>query len=91
MPTRAKHSWQEILDARGYIVIVPIPGHPQPITIGKPLSWTVTSSEFKSVKPGSLVPIAETDFADFLEQVKLYRDKAIWCGEKDRYYRCVAE
>lgn len=84
-----KRSWQEILDVRGYIIIVSIPG--RQVAIGEPLSWTVESTEFKNLRPGSVVPIAETDFADFLEQVTLYRNKAIWCGAKDHYYRCVAE
>ena len=85
-----RRRWQEILDIRGYIIVVPSAPHHH-VTIGTPLSWTVESGEFQNLPPGSVVPIKETDFADFLQQVKLYRQKIIWCDENDHYYRCVAE
>jgi hypothetical protein len=85
-----KRSWQEILDARGYIIVVPcqLDHH---VELNVPLSWVVSSNEFHDLPAGSVVPIKETTFADFLGQRKLYRNKTIWCGKKDHYYRCVGE
>jgi hypothetical protein len=79
-------SWQDILDARGYVIIVPFE-HDR-VDIGVPIGWTVTG--FEALPPGSLVPIMQTTYADFLEQAKMYPGE-FWCGEKDRYYRCIAE
>ena len=83
-------TWQDILDARGYVIIVPT--YPeQQVEIGLPVAFTVTSGRMGNLQANLLVPIMETTFADFLEQAKMYPDPDIWCGETDRYYRCVAE
>jgi hypothetical protein len=85
-------TWQDILNARGYVIIVPTSrAEQEQIEIAVPIPFTVTSGGLGNLAPGLLLPIMETTFADFLEQAKMYPDTAIWCGETDRYYRCIAE
>lgn len=84
-------TWQDILDARGYVIIVATDSS-QRIEIGIPIPFAATSSFLGGdLPPGSIVPIMKTTFADFLEQANMYPGCQIWCGELDRYFRCVAE
>lgn len=87
-------TWQDILDARGYVIIVPTSQEEQErIRIGAPIPFIVVSGNMGNLEPGSLVPIIETTYADFLVQANMYTHgkDSLWCGETDRYYRCVAE
>ena len=60
-------TWQDILNTRGYVIIVPT-CRDERVEIGVPITFTVTSGNLGDLAPGLLLPIMETTFADFLEQ-----------------------